>query len=214
MINNKNIYLFGLSLIFSLNFANAQELLKIAGKVVNDKGYPLNDVSVSVQNKTKKTTTYINGNFNINAQKGDVLYFSHPEFSPVEYDIDFETDSLSINLKPISNEQIYNIAYGKRAKSQLTGAFSQIKSKDLERSPVATLDNAIQGRVTGVTVEHLTGAEPGFESTDIFIRGLGTFGNGKQPLIIVDNIERDFRQLNPEEIETFTVLKDAAATAV
>ena len=213
MINNKNIYLFGLSLIFSLNFANAQELLKIAGKVVNDKGYPLNDVSVSVQNKTKKTTTYINGNFNINAQKGDVLYFSHPEFSPVEYDIDFETDSLSINLKPISNEQIYNIAYGKRAKSQLTGAFSQIKSKDLERSPVATLDNAIQGRVTGVTVEHLTGAEPGFESTDIFIRGLGTFGNGKQPLIIVDNIERDFRQLNPEEIETFTVLKDAAATA-
>ena len=51
------------------------------------------------------------------------------------------------------------------------------------------------------------------ESTDIFIRGLGTFGNGKQPLIIVDNIERDFRQLNPEEIETFTVLKDAAATA-
>ena len=72
MINNKNIYLFGLSLIFSLNFANAQELLKIAGKVVNDKGYPLNDVSVSVQNKTKKTTTYINGNFNIRSEERSV----------------------------------------------------------------------------------------------------------------------------------------------
>ena len=214
MISNKNKYLIGFSFLFSLNMANAQELLKIAGKVVDDKGYPLSDVIISVQNKAKKTTTYINGNFDIKAEIGDVLYISHPDFNPIEYNIEDASENLSINLKPLHTESVYDVAYGKRAKTQITGAFSNLKSKDLEQSPVATLDNAIQGRVTGVTVEHLTGAEPGFESTNIFIRGLGTFGNGKQPLVIVDNIERDFRQLNPEEIESFTVLKDAAATAI
>jgi TonB-linked SusC/RagA family outer membrane protein len=112
-----------------------------------------------------------------------------------------------------SLETTYSVAYGSRTKTNLTAAIATISSDELSKVPVATLGNAIQGFATGLTVLRTVGAEPGWDQPSFYIRGVQTFGGGSAPLVLVDNVERDFSQLDPEEIETFTILKDAAAVA-
>jgi TonB-linked SusC/RagA family outer membrane protein len=94
----------------------------------------------------------------------------------------------------------------------LTHAISVIGGEDLSKTPVSILQDAVQGKVTGLTSLRYSGSEPGWTSTQFFVRGVGTFGNGQTPLYMVDNVERDITQLDPEEIRSFSVLKDAAAT--
>ncbi|GBU06803.1 SusC/RagA family TonB-linked outer membrane protein [Bacteroidales bacterium] len=115
-------------------------------------------------------------------------------------------------IKPLE-EKIYQVAYGTRTKTMLTGAISVVSGDELAKSPVTNLSDAIAGRVNGLTSLKYTGNEPGWTNSSFYIRGLGSFGNGLSPLVIVDNIERSFLRLDPEEIESFVVLKDAAATA-
>jgi TonB-linked SusC/RagA family outer membrane protein len=105
-----------------------------------------------------------------------------------------------------------NVAFGTRTKTELTHALSTIGGEELSKSPVSILNDAVQGKVTGLTSLRSTGSEPGWTNTQFFVRGIGTFGNGQTPLYMVDNVERDITQLDPEEIQSFSVLKDAAAT--
>jgi TonB-linked SusC/RagA family outer membrane protein len=111
-----------------------------------------------------------------------------------------------------TNDTIYNVAYGVRTKTELTAAISVAGGEELAKVPVSILNDAVQGKVTGLTSLRTTGSEPGWTATQFFVRGIGTFGNGQTPLYMVDNVERDVTQLDPEEIQSFTVLKDAAAT--
>lgn len=115
-------------------------------------------------------------------------------------------------LKPAGTEEIIDVAYGTRTKSELTHAVSVIRAGALEKTPVPNLSNAIVGRTTGLTVIKTTGDEPGYDNSAIYVRGIGTFNGFLSPLVLVDNVERDFTQLDPLEIESFSVLKDAAAT--
>lgn len=94
----------------------------------------------------------------------------------------------------------------------LTASVSSLNGENLLKTPVPVVNDAIQGNITGLTIERLSGNEPGWSLSNYYIRGIGTFGAGYLPLFIVDNVERDITQLDPEEIETITVLKDAAAT--
>ncbi|MFO7723655.1 MAG: SusC/RagA family TonB-linked outer membrane protein [Bacteroidales bacterium] len=112
------------------------------------------------------------------------------------------------------NSKLIDVGYGTRTKAELTHAISTITASSLEQTPVPNLSNAIAGRTTGLTVIKQTGDEPGYDNSSVYIRGIGTFGSTVAPLLMVDNVERDFRQLDPMEIESFTVLKDAAATAL
>lgn len=112
----------------------------------------------------------------------------------------------------IPEEKRYNVAYGARTKTELTHAISVVGGEELAKTPVSILQDAVQGKVTGLTSLRYSGSEPGWTNTQFFVRGIGTFGNGQAPLYMVDNVERDITQLDPEEIESLTVLKDAAAT--
>ncbi len=112
----------------------------------------------------------------------------------------------------VGKEQLIDVGYGTRTKSSLTQSISIISAGSLERTPVPNLSNAIVGRATGLTAIKTTGDEPGYDNSNIYIRGIGTFNSFVSPLFIVDNVERNFSQLDPLEIESFTVLKDAAAT--
>jgi TonB-linked SusC/RagA family outer membrane protein len=112
----------------------------------------------------------------------------------------------------IPAEKRYDVAYGTRSKTELTSAVSVVGGEELSKAPVSILNDAVQGKVTGLTSLRTTGSEPGWTTTQFFVRGIGTFGNGQTPLYMVDNVERDITQLDPEEIQSFTVLKDAAAT--
>jgi TonB-linked SusC/RagA family outer membrane protein len=108
----------------------------------------------------------------------------------------------------------YNVAYGTRTKTELTHAVSVAGGEELAKAPVSILQDAVQGKVNGLTSLRYSGSEPGWTTTQFFVRGIGTFGSGQSPLYIVDNVERDITQLDPEEIESLTVLKDAAATVL
>jgi TonB-linked SusC/RagA family outer membrane protein len=108
--------------------------------------------------------------------------------------------------------KLIDVGYGTRTKSELTHAISTLSAGNLEKTPVANLSNAIVGRTTGLTVIKNSGDEPGYDNSSIFVRGIGTFGSFVSPLLLVDNVERDFAQFDPMEIESFSVLKDAAAT--
>ncbi|MDR2086536.1 MAG: TonB-dependent receptor [Dysgonamonadaceae bacterium] len=109
-------------------------------------------------------------------------------------------------------EKRYEVAYGVRTKTELTSAISVVGGEELARTPVSILNDAVQGKVSGLTAIRTTGSEPGWTTTQFLVRGIGTFGNGQTPLYMVDNVERNITQLDPEEIQSFTVLKDAAAT--
>lgn len=109
-------------------------------------------------------------------------------------------------------EKFIDVAYGTRTKAELTHAISFISAGSLEKTPVPNLSNAVVGRTTGLTVIKTTGDEPGYDNSSLYVRGIGTFNSYVSPLIMVDNVERNFAQLDPLEIESFSVLKDAAAT--
>jgi TonB-linked SusC/RagA family outer membrane protein len=106
----------------------------------------------------------------------------------------------------------YDVAYGTRSKTELTHAISVASGEELAKAPVSILNDAVQGKVAGLTSLRYSGSEPGWTTTQFFVRGIGTLGEGVTPLYMVDNTERDITQLDPEEIQSFSVLKDAAAT--
>lgn len=110
-------------------------------------------------------------------------------------------------------EDCISVGYGERSKDMLTGSVSILKSERIEDSPEISLDRILKGRLTGLTVIG-SGDEPGYSSSEFYIRGTGTYGAGREPLVMIDGIEGSINQLNPGEIESVSVLKDAASLAL
>ncbi|HLN73404.1 MAG TPA: TonB-dependent receptor [Prolixibacteraceae bacterium] len=201
-----------LMLIFLSMITFAQEATVISGRVTDQSGNPIDKVTVSVLDEFTQVSTDNSGDFTLSAPLGKVLLFSKIGYLQQQHPLT-NNNALTIQLLKENPEPVYNVAYGVRSQSELTSAISTISAEDLSKAPVSTLGNAIQGLGSGLTVLRTVGAEPGWDQPNIFIRGVQTFGGGASPLVMVDNVERDFTQLDPEEIETFTILKDAAATA-
>ena len=206
------IILIMLFFLFS-NFTFAQDNAPVKGRITDTSGNPVGNVVVSVLDEFTQVSSDISGNFSINAGPGKALLFSKIGFKQLKYSIK-NRDEISVQLENQSVEEIYQVAYGTRTKSTLTAAISTITADDISKAPVSTLGNAIQGLASGLTSLRTVGAEPGWDQPSLFIRGVQSFGGGVAPLVLVDNVERDFSQLNPDEIESFTVLKDAAATVM
>ncbi len=194
-------------------FSYAQENAIIKGTVNDTDGKPIEKVVVSVLDEFTQVSTDEKGQFTITTEPGKTIIFSKMGFKQQTYKPQ-NKELVNIELIKEVNEQLFQVAYGTRTKNELTSAISTISASDLSKAPVSTLGNAIQGFGSGLTVLRLIGAEPGWDLPVIFIRGDQTFGGGYAPLVLVDNVERDFTQLDPEEIESFTILKDAAATAM
>lgn len=198
--------------LFSI-YTSAQDNSTINGIVKDVSGKPINDVIVSVIDEFTQATTDNDGKFSLSSAPGKVLLFSKMGYIQKKYVLS-NRDEIVMQLEPETAEPVYQVAYGVRSKSELTSAISTISADDLSKAPVSTLGNAIQGLGSGFTVLRTVGAEPGWDQPNIYIRGVQTFGGGSAPLVMVDNVERDFSQLDPQEIESFTILKDAAATAM
>ncbi len=204
-----------LLMIFSLFsiYTSAQDNSTINGSVKDGSGKPIDHVIVSVLDEFTQVTSDNDGKFSISSAPGKVLQFSKMGFTQKNYVV-INRDAIVMQLEKENTEPIYQVAYGVRSKSELTSSISTISADDLSKAPVSTLGNAIQGLGSGFTVLRTVGAEPGWDQPNIYIRGVQTFGGGTAPLVMVDNVERDFSQLDPEEIESFTILKDASATAM
>ncbi|MDO5571668.1 MAG: TonB-dependent receptor [Bacteroidales bacterium] len=197
-----------------INNSVTQNDKKITGVVVDNLGDPLPGVNILVKGTTTGATSDLDGKFTITIPyEGASLVFSYIGFQPQEISCKGKSN-LSVTLVEDSKalEDVVVIGYTTQKKATITGSVSTITTKDLKQSPTANLTNALAGRMPGLMVNQFSGGEPGVDGADIKIRGFGTYGD-KSPIVIVDGVERDMSYLSPEEIETFTILKDASATA-
>lgn len=186
----------------------------LSGIIVNNDGEPMTGTSVTVAARSIGVIADIDGNYSLKGlQKGDVIVFDFMGYQPQELTYDGRhTHNVVMQLASETLEGLVVVGYGTQKKISVTGALSQIKPEILESKPAATLSTVLGGSMPGIISRQSTG-EPGNDYATIFIRGLATWGD-KSPMIMVDGVERDINLLNPHEIESFTILKDASATAV
>ncbi|WPU92715.1 TonB-dependent receptor [Mucilaginibacter sabulilitoris] len=189
--------------------------IKIKGIIKDSKGVTLPGVSVKIKNVNKGTLTDQNGIFEIDAPEDAVLVFSFVGFQTQEIPVSGKS-VLEVTLldENKSLNEVVVVGYGTQKKSSTTAAISTVKGADIVNNPVANVTNSIAGRVPGISAVQGTG-EPGADGATIRVRGIGTTQTGANAsaLTIVDGIPRAFSQINPNEIESITVLKDAAAVA-
>lgn len=200
---------FLLTFVVSLG-ALAQETIK--GSVFDDTGEPLIGATVMMEGNAKiGTATDIDGNFVLKVKPGTKLKFSYIGYDPMTLPAQ---NGMKVVMKSGANmlQDVEVVAYGVQKKMTMTGAVSSIKNEDLTRTPVSSVTNVLAGQLSGVSTVQYSG-EPGSDAADIFVRGKATWENSK-PLIQVDGVERDMWDIDPNEIESISVLKDASATAV
>lgn len=185
----------------------------VKGKVTDQNGQPLQGVSVIVKGRTVGTSTSTSGVFEINASPRSTLVVSFVGFSTREINVDGRSSiDIKLETSATSLDQVIVVGYGTQKKSTLTGSVSTLQGKEVAETPVANISNSIAGKMAGVSMRP-NGGQPGMDNPDIHIRGIGTTGNNS-PLIVVDGIIRsNINQIDPNSIESMSVLKDAAAVA-
>ncbi|GAB3250208.1 TonB-dependent receptor [Larkinella harenae] len=186
----------------------------ISGKVYDTAGGELVGASVLVKNRQGiGTTTDQNGAFTLQAEIGDVLVVSFIGFVSKEVTIKSEANiRVVLELENKSLEDVVVLGYGATTKQSLVSSVAQVSSAEIKTAPTANLSSMLQGRLPGLVTRQSSG-QPGSDGASLLVRGMNTL-SGSSPLIIVDGIERGFPQINPDEVESVTVLKDAASAAV
>lgn len=206
-----------LLLFCAIPLVHAQNIT-VTGVVQDSNGESLPGVTVAVESSGTSsftgTITNLNGEYVLtNVDPNGKLVFSF---------VGMETQTIEVNGQSVINvtlidtsldlTEVQVVGYGVQKKVSITGAISNIGNEELVRSPSGSVGNALAGKMTGVSSVQLTG-EPGADEAELFIRGVATL-NDASPLTIVDGVERPFMQIDPEEIESISILKDASATAV
>ncbi len=186
---------------------------QIVTGTVTSEGKPLNGVSVQVKNNSLGTTTDSAGNYQIKVPPNAVLNFSYVGYPSQEITVGKQTDinvSLTANASQLNDVVV--VGYGTQKKATLTGSISTVKGADLIKSPQPNLTNSLAGRFSGMTINNRSG-EPGYDGSNIYIRGLATTGSNSV-LVVVDGVPGqigDLGRLDPNDIQSISVLKDASA---
>lgn len=207
----------------SLKVAQIERVVDIRGRVVDQQGKGIPGVTVRIKGETGGGTTNSNGDFSIAVTSPNaILVFSYTGFITQEIAVDGRT-TLNVTLKESVDElsEVVVVGYGTQKKITVTGSISSVNMADM-RTPVPSLSNALAGKVAGVISVQSSG-EPGYDNSEFTIRGLGTFTGNTSPLIIVDGVQRDdvnsnfggsFNNIDPEDVASITLLKDASSTAM
>jgi len=195
-----------------LHFAVFAQTSSIRGQVLDDRGDPIPGASVLRVGTTSGTVTDLDGYFTLQVNRGDQLRISFVGFQPKTITIGAESSVTITLIQEIASlREVVVVGYGTATKKELTGAVSQVQGEDVAKMNMPRVDQALQGRLSGVTITTNSGAPGG--TSNIRIRGLGTFGNNN-PLILVDGVVFDaagLNSLNPNDIESINVLKDGTA---
>ncbi|MDO5665066.1 MAG: TonB-dependent receptor [Bacteroidia bacterium] len=193
----------------------SQKTLSIKGHVVDEKGEPLVGVTIIVQgNPSLGTITDIDGNFTLSGvpSKGN-LEISYIGMKTQVVEVNGRT---TINIKMVEDSEMLDdvvvIGFGRQKKESVVSSISSVKPSDIT-VPTRNLTNSLAGQVAGLIAVQRSG-EPGYDNAEFWIRGISTFAGGTSPLVLVDGVPRRMHDIEPDEIETFSILKDAAATAV
>lgn len=189
----------------------------VQGKVVEaDTGEPLPGVSIMVDKSTRGVSTDIDGTFEIRVLPTDKLIFSFIGMQEQVIEVGNKT-YISVELAQQADEleEVTIVAFGKQKKESVIGAITTVNPKDL-KVPSSNLTTTLAGNMAGVIAYQRSG-EPGQDNADFFVRGITTFGTNTNPLILIDGVEltsSDLARLRPDDIESFSILKDATATAL
>ena len=200
-----------------LSAAAQETLVTVSGKVQDRNGDPIMGATVIVKNKPGLgSTTDLDGRFKIKTGNYEILSVSYLGFQ--KKDVPVVSISDKSNVVVVLEEESQKVdevvvtASGMQKKKTLTGAFTTVDVKQLN-SPGPNLTNSLAGVVPGIIAQQLSG-EPGENQSEFWIRGMSTFGANSGALVLVDGVERDFNEIPVEDIESFSVLKDASATAI
>jgi len=190
-----------------------QPSVNISGTVTDPENNPLAGASIKIKNSERGTSTDERGAFSLNnVDAGAILVISYVGFENQEVAVS-DRSVLHIVMQPVETglTDVVVVGYGTQKKSSLTASVATVKGSDIQSQPVGDLSNTLGGRAPGIMFTQSSG-QAGNDASTILIRGVGTSGNSS-PLLIVDGIPRNFSQLNPADIESISVLKDAAAVA-
>lgn len=203
--------IFILSLLFYASTAFSQDL-NVTGTVFDDAGEPLIGVSIVVKGTTNGVITDIDGKFSIQAAKGTTLSFSYVGYSP--QDIKVQHPIMKVTMSSVSHEldDVVVVAYGTQSKRTLTSSVSKVNTEEIGNMAVNNVMDALKGKVAGARIYGSSG-QPG-EVPKIIIRGGSSINKSNDPLVLVDGFERGFDEVNPNDIESIQILKDAESTAL
>lgn len=207
----------GLLLIYSSVMTHAQDNnLTISGIVEDEHREPLIGVTIFLKDRPGTGwITDIDGKFSVRAAVGDILVFSYVGFDRVEYPVKEAKSNVIIRLKDTSSEleEVVITAMGtSQRRISVVGAVTSVNVSEIQ-TPATSLNNMMGGRIPGV-ISLQTSGEPGKNISEFWIRGIGTFGASSGALVLIDGLEGTLSQIDPADIESFSILKDASATAV
>jgi TonB-linked SusC/RagA family outer membrane protein len=202
------------TIILSAAARKVQQNIRISGVVSDAEGEPLPGVNVTVKGTTTGVVTDSNGKYAVTVpDRQAVLVFSFVGYATQEITVNDRTDiSLTLAETATEMEEVIVVGYGVQKKESSVAAIGQVKGDDMLKMSATNIPNALAGQVSGVSVIQHSG-QPGEDVGRIFIRGVSSW-NSSDPLVLVDGVERNFNNIDPNEIETLSVLKDASATAV
>lgn len=208
--------LFNVLLVFSLFIAGSMQAQesKVNGTVTDAKtGDPVIGASVVIDKSDVGTSTDFDGKFSINAKTGDVLVISSLGYVSKKITIE-QSKQLTITLQEDASllDEVVVVGYGTQRKASLTGSVAVVKSADIVKNSTSNISSALSGRLAGLVAVQSSG-EPGGDQSYLRIRGLSTY-RGSAPLVLVDGIQRSLNSINSNDIESITVLKDAAAGSI
>lgn len=190
----------------------------LKGKVTDRGGSPLFGVTIKVKGANRAVTSNKEGNFSIRAASGDILVFTSIGYLAREVVVaDFEPITIQLEEDQQSLSEVVVVSYGTQTKKAIVGAVASLNASDMKDQPAGTFAEKLQGKLPGVQLAQATG-RPG-QGMNFRIRGAASIGARNEPLVVVDGIPLlgvtdNLNNINPDEIETFTVLKDASATAL
>ncbi|GGW48304.1 SusC/RagA family TonB-linked outer membrane protein [Arenibacter certesii] len=182
--------------------------LEISGKVTDENGAPIPGVNILIEGTLKGTQTDFDGKYSLNVLKGNILVFTYLGMKTISLTVgDSNTIDVVLLEDTAALDEVVVVGYGSLNKRDVTGSIASINSEDLTVVPTHSIGESLAGRLPGLVVKQSSGA-PGLNPT-INIRGFNTAG--ESALIIVDGVEREFNNLDPNEIESISILKDASA---
>ena len=202
--------------IINIDNLSTKQQTAVTGKVVDKKGNPIPGVTVLIKGTSIGVASDFDGNYSLDVEDSNsILVFSYLGFLSQEVTVN---DQNVINITLIESDyeldEVVVIGYGTIKKVNLTGSVATIKGSDVVENRTASVSSALSGLLPGVTIIQSSG-EPGADISSINIRGMSTLGSGSNsPLILVDGIPRSINNINPNDIESISVLKDAAASAI
>lgn len=217
---NQVFFVLGMVLTFLFVQTNAYAQQVLNGTVLDAAGLPLPGASVKIKDTDRGTVSDVDGKFLLEVPSPEtIIQITYQGYFPLEMVVGEgreQTFTMQLDEEQSRLDEVVVVGFGTQKKLTVTGSMTSVSVKELEQSTAPSLSNALAGRMPGIITRQTSG-EPGYDQAQVYIRGMGTWGPNRSPLVLVDGVERGIAALNSinaQEIESFSVLKDASATAV